>query len=345
MHSQPALASREKQVLDAIVESYIQTGEPVASKTISQLRQDSLSPATIRNVMADLAENGYLEQPHTSAGRVPTQKAFRAYVESLAARALPRADVERLKADLGGAGSMAERIARSSHFLTELTRNIGIGAAIPAASQTLEQVELVKLADRRILMIVVTRDRLVHDRVVYLDEELSQDELNSTRNYINQEFSGWNLAAARTELERRLEQESAAFDAILRRLILLYGKGLLAVETAPEVYLEGASNLVGLDLNLTRERMRELFRALEEKKRVLELLDRFLERPAGELGVQVGLGEVHPAMQPLSLIGVRVRLPGGLAAKIAVLGPMRMNYERVMSAVLQVGSTFEESVS
>jgi heat-inducible transcriptional repressor len=108
--------------------------------------------------------------------------------------------------------------------------------------------------------------------------------------------------------------------------------------------MEGASNLVTIDLNLTRETMRELLHALEEKKRILLLLDRFLEQPSGELEVRVGLAEAHPAMKALSLIGVSVALPGGLAAKIAVLGPMRMNYERVMSAVLQVGNAFQEAV-
>jgi heat-inducible transcriptional repressor len=143
-------------------------------------------------------------------------------------------------------------------------------------------------------------------------------------------------------LQRRLEQESAAYDAILKRLIVLYGKGLLDVSWAPEVYLEGAANLVFLDLHLTREKMRELFRALEEKKRILQMLDRFLEQPSGEVGVRVGLGDAHPAMKSLSLIGIKVLLPGGVAAKIAVLGPIRMNYERVMSAVLQVGNAFQE---
>ncbi len=345
MRNARPLAAREKEVLCAIVEAYIQTGEPVASRTVSRRRKDSLSPASIRNVMSELADTGYLEQPHTSAGRVPTDKAFRAYVESLAARNLPREDMERLRADLEGVDSLSERVARSSHFLSELTRNIGIAAAVASSSRTLDQIELVRLADRRILMIVVTRDRLVHDRVVAWDEDLSQDELNSIRNYVNQEFSGWDLAAARSELQRRFEQESAAYDAILKRLIVLYGKGLLAVDTAPELHLEGASNLVGLDLHLTRERMRELFRTLEEKKRILDLLDHFLGLPSGELGIQVGLGEMHPSMRPLSLIGLRVELAGGVAATVAVLGPMRMNYGRVMSAVWQVGNAFEELVS
>jgi heat-inducible transcriptional repressor len=343
MSNREALTPRQREVLCSIVETYIATGEPVASKTIANRRRAAVSPATIRNVMADLFEEGYLDQPHTSAGRVPTQKAFRAYVESLTARRLNPADAQRLRNDLGGTDSVTERIERSTHFLTEFTRNIGIAAAIPASSQILSQIELVKLADRRVLMIVVTEDRMIRDRVVLLDEEIAQDDLNSIRNYVNRNFSGWRLAQARGELQRRLEQESAAYDAILKRLVVFSAKGLLDVSWAPEIYMEGASNLVTIDLHLTHEKMRELFRALEEKKRMLLLLDRFLEQPAGELGVQVGLADAHPAMRALSLIGISVELPGGFAAKIAVLGPMRMNYERVMSAVLQVGNAFQET--
>ncbi|HVX65656.1 MAG TPA: heat-inducible transcriptional repressor HrcA [Bryobacteraceae bacterium] len=342
MSQSSSLTPREREILNSIVESYIETGQPVASRTISRRRKQALSPATVRNVMADLYEQGYLEQPHTSAGRLPTDKAFRVYVESLAARRLPAAELERLRNDLGGVESLAERIERSSHFLTEFTRNIGIAAAIPAAGQTLDQIELVRLADRRVLMIVVTSDGMVRDRAISVEDEISQDELTSIRNYVNGNFSGWQLSKAREELQRRLEQESAAYDAILRRLIVLYSKGLLDVNWTPQVCLEGASNLVAIDLQLTREKMRELFQALEEKKRILLLLDRFLEQPVGELGVQVGLGEAHPAMKPLSLIGINVQLAGGVYAKIAVIGPIRMNYERVMSAVLQVGYEFQE---
>jgi heat-inducible transcriptional repressor len=184
----------------------------------------------------------------------------------------------------------------------------------------------------------------VRDRVVSLHEDISQDDLNSIRNYLNENFGGWVLPDARQELRGRLEQASAAYDAILKRLTVLYGKGLLDIEWAPEIYMEGASCLVGLDLHLTREKMRELFRTLEEKKRMLQLLDRFLEQPTGELGIQVGLGDAHPSMKALSLIGLKVILPGGLSAKIAVLGPIRMDYARVMSAVWQVGSAFREAI-
>ena len=334
------MTEREIDILHSIVESYIQTGEPVASRTIARQRKDNLSPATIRNTMADLCDGGYLSQPHTSAGRVPTEKAFRSYVQSLARSRLLIAEMQRLRNELSLMNTMEARVERSSHMLMEMTSSVGITAAIPTSSQTLDQVELIGLADQRVLMVVVTRDRMVHNRVVSLGEPLSQDELGSIRNYLNRNFSGWTLSEIHSELKRRFEQQSAAYDELLKKLTLLYSKGLLDIDFAPEVHLEGASNLVGLDLHLTREKLRELFHTLEEKKRILHLLDRFLEQPAGELAVHVGLGDVHPSMRELSLIGISIPLAGGVSAKIAVLGSMRMNYGKAMSAVYHVGQAF-----
>jgi heat-inducible transcriptional repressor len=334
------MTEREIDILHSIVESYIQTGEPVASRTIARHRKDNLSPATIRNTMADLCDGGYLSQPHTSAGRVPTEKAFRSYVQSLARSRLLIAELQRLRSELSLMNTMEARVERSSHMLMEMTSSVGITAAIPTSSQTLDQVELIGLADQRVLMVVVTRDRMVHNRVVSLGEPVSQDELGSIRNYLNRNFSGWTLSEIHAELKRRFEQQSVAYDELLKKLTLLYSKGLLDIDFAPEVHLEGASNLVGLDLHLTREKLRELFHTLEEKKRILHLLDRFLEQPAGELAVHVGLGDVHPSMRELSLIGVSIPLAGGVSAKIAVLGSMRMNYGKAMSAVYHVGQAF-----
>ena len=130
---------------------------------------------------------------------------------------------------------------------------------------------------------------------------------------------------------------------LFRSLQMLSQKGLLDVDTSPQVHMEGASNLLGLDLHLTREKMRELFHALEEKQRLMELLDRFLEQPPGELAVRVGLEEAHPAMKDLALIGMTIRMASGLPAKVAVLGPMRMNYERVIAAVLQTSRALESA--
>jgi heat-inducible transcriptional repressor len=224
-----------------------------------------------------------------------------------------------------------------------MTLNVGIAAALPALSQELDQIELIPLADRRVLTILVTRDRMVRNKVVALEEPIRSEELVSIRNYINRNFSGWKLGDARRELVRRMLQDRELFHDAMRQVQVLYQKGLLDTDFGPEVHMEGASNLLGLDLHLTREKMRDLLRALEEKKRLIELLDRFLEQPLGELAVRVGLEEAHPAMKDLALIGMTVRMASGLPAKVAVLGPMRMHYERVMAAVLQTSRALENA--
>jgi heat-inducible transcriptional repressor len=334
------MTPRSKEVLYEIVEAYITTGEPVASRSVARRWHDTLSAASIRNVMAGLDDEGYLSQPHTSAGRVPTAKAFLAYVESLTLRKIATAEIERLRSEIGKLDTVEQRVEHTSRMLTEMTRGVGLAAAIPQRSPALDHVELVSLPAGRVLMVVMTRDHQVRNRVVTLDEPVSSDDLASIRNYINRNFAGWMLEDVRRDLGARLEQASATYDALLRKLTVLYSKGLLDLGAAPEVHMEGASNLFAVDLHLTNEKMRELFRALEEKKRILELLDRFLENPSGEIAVHVGLGEMHPSMRQLSMIGLPVMLPGGLSAVIAVLGPMRMNYLRVISAVQHVGQAF-----
>jgi heat-inducible transcriptional repressor len=341
MNSLGTLTPRHFDVLHALVQNYIETGEPVGSRTIA--RKYPMSPASIRNMMADLLEAGYLSQPHTSAGRVPTGRGYQSYVQTLLGSRIVQAELDRLHAEIQSVSTVEGRIERSSKLLTEITRNFGIAAAIPNSTQTLDQVELVALPDRRVLMVVITRDRIARNKVISVEDHITQDELTSIRNYINYNFSGWALPNIHRELKRRLDLESATYDAILKRVSLLYSKGLLDLGLMPEVHCDGAENLIGLDLHLTREHMRELFRALEEKKRVLQLLERFLEQKDGELAVQVGLSDVHPSMGELSLIGVRFGLPNGLEAHVAVLGPMRMNYSRAVSAVLHVGRAFKRA--
>ncbi|HZQ53672.1 MAG TPA: heat-inducible transcriptional repressor HrcA [Bryobacteraceae bacterium] len=335
------LTPRHFEILHAIVQNYIETGEPVASRTIA--RKYPLSAASIRNMMADLLEEGYLSQPHTSAGRLPTERAYQSYVKTLFSSRIVQAELDRLHTEIQKINTVEGRIERSSKLLTEITRNFGIAAAIPTENQTLDQVELLGLPDHRILMVVVTRDRMVRNKIITVDDHISPDELVSIRNYINYNFGGWLLQNIHLELKRRFELESAAYDAILRRVNVLYSKGLLDLGLMPEVHFDGAENLIGLDLHLTRERMRDLFRALEEKKRILQLLERFLEHREGEPAIQVGLSDIHPSMSELSLIGVRFGLPNGLQAQVAVLGPMRMNYNRALSAVLHVGQAFKSA--
>ena len=335
------MTPRNREVLHEIVETYIATGEPVASRAIARRWNEGLSAASIRNAMADLADEGFLAQPHTSAGRVPTQKAFRSYIESLSLRKLATAEIERLRAEIGMLDTVEARVEHTSRMLTEMTHGVGIAAAIPHRSPALDQVELLALPGGRVLMVVMTRDQQVRNRLITLDEPVSADELASIRNYINRNFAGWSIEQIRRELANRLAHAAATYDELLKKLTVLYSKGLLDLGPEPEVHMEGASNLFVVDLHLTKEKMRELFRALEEKKRILELLDRFLEQPAGAIGVHVGLEEMHPSMRQLSLIGLPVLLPNGMSAVIAVLGPMRMNYGRAMSAVQHVGQAFQ----
>jgi heat-inducible transcriptional repressor len=337
LRSTEQLSLREREILHSIVRSYIENGEPIGSRTISRMASVRLSPASIRNVMADLSDAGFLAQPHTSAGRVPTASAFQDFAASMSPRPMAVNERERIFARFQNRESIEERIDTASRVLTEMTRNVGIATALPSSAQELAHVELIALPDRRVLMIVATRDRMVHNRVVTLDRAMSQDELIPLRNYINENFHGWTLDRARTELLRRIELDRSAYDRLLQQLTVLCQKGFLAVDPEPPLAMDGASYLVGLDLHLTKERLRELFRALEEKRRVVALLDRFLESHAGQVGVHVGLKEAHPAMAELALIGVTVDLPSGVRARVAVLGPMRMNYERVIPAVEQIG--------
>src|ERR1700722_437038 len=151
MRTDAPLKSRYREILIAIVRAYIENGEPVGSRTISKWRQDALSPASIRNVMADLADEGYLSQPHTSAGRIPTEKAFQLYVASLQGQPMLSSESDRLRHEFSGFDTVGARVERSSYLLMEFTRNVGIAAAIPALSQELDRIELVPLSDNRVL--------------------------------------------------------------------------------------------------------------------------------------------------------------------------------------------------
>ncbi|GAB4373685.1 MAG: heat-inducible transcriptional repressor HrcA [Bryobacter sp.] len=326
-----------------MVEEYLLTGEPVASATIANkagrptFATEKLSPATIRNAMAELTERGYLSQPHTSAGRIPNASAIQHFVDSLSPSRFRRGDYSGFQRRLQQHESWHDRVEEGTHLLKDLTQNVSMSAALPSTSQVLHQVELSPLGQRQYLMIVVTADRVVHNQIITLEEDLRPEELAEIRNYINFEFSGWNLDEARKELELRLANDQHDYAALLRRVELFYHRGLLDCGFTPYVFLDGAAYLVGLDLHLTRERLRELFQTLEQKKHILRILNQYLEGAAERPAVKVGLGEAHGAMEEFSLVGIEVSLAGGAKARVAVLGPLRLNYPRVMAAVMEVG--------
>ena len=275
MPSGPPIGEREREILTAIVETFIATGDPVGSRTLARSNKEGLSPATIRNVMADLADAGFLEQPHTSAGRVPSTEAYRYYVEQLTGEAsLSQEDQGIIQESLRGVSDVQEFMERTSHVLSLISHNVGITVAIGGPKNALEHVYFSRLGDQKVLAVLVTRSGLVRDRVLRLD--LPQADLDAAARFINENFRGWTMEAMRTELARRLEQERSEYDRLMTSLEQLYRQGALAAdETAQVVFVEGASNLVTGEQD--RQRLQELLQTLEEKQKIVELLGAYLD--------------------------------------------------------------------
>src|SRR5256886_8817113 len=226
---------REREILTAVVETFIATGEPVGSRTVARSNREGLSPATIRNVMADLSDSGYLEQPHTSAGRVPTSEAYRYYVEQITGNArLSQQDETIIQDSLSGISDVQEFMERTSHVLSLISRNVGVAVAIGGPKNALEHVYFSRLGDQKVLAVLVTRSGLVRDRVLRLD--LPQTELDAAARFINENFRGWTMEALRTELARRLEQERSEYDRLMGSVGQLYRQcGLAGGAHAPSV--------------------------------------------------------------------------------------------------------------
>src|SRR6201994_3449937 len=244
MGSPSGIGKRERDILTAIVETYISTGEPVGTRTLARNNRESLSAASIRNVMADLSDAGFLEQPHTSAGRVPTTEAYRYYVEQISgtARLAPQEETM-ISESLAGVTDVQEFMERTSRVLSLISRNVGVTVATSGPKNALEHVYFSRLGDQKVLAVLVTRSGLVRDRVLRLD--LPQADLDAASRFINENFRGWTMEAMRAELARRLEQERSEYDRLMASVEQLYRQGALAAdENAQVVFVEGTSNLL-----------------------------------------------------------------------------------------------------
>src|SRR5271168_1789970 len=235
---------REREILTAIVETFIASGEPVGSRTLARASREGLSAATIRNVMADLADAGFLEQPHASAGRVPTAEAYRYYVEQLSGEAhLSHENQSIIEGTLAGVTDVAEFMERTSHVLSLISHGVGITVATSGPRNALEHVYFSRLGDQKVLAVVVTRSGVVRDRVLRLD--LPQADLDVAARYINDNFRGWTIDAMRGELDHRLEKERSEYDRLMSSVEQLYRQGALVADDGPQmVYVEGAANLL-----------------------------------------------------------------------------------------------------
>jgi len=336
----PPIGEREREILTAIVETFIATGEPVGSRTLARANREGLSPATIRNVMSDLADSGYLEQPHTSAGRVPSTDAYRYYVEQLTGKArLSNEDENIIQESFHGVSDVQEFMERTSHVLSLISRNVGVAVAIGGPKNALEHVYFSRLGDQKVLAVVVTRSGVVRDRVLRLD--ISQADLDAAARFINESFRGWTMEAMRSELARRLEQERSEYDRLMTSVEQLYKQGALtADDSAQTVYVEGAANLVAGEQD--RQRLQELLKTLEEKQKIVGLLGAYLDAKQEAVRVVIGLDQTLPSMRNFVLIGAPARVGGEVMGSLAVIGPTRIDYEHTMTAVSYIARLFDK---
>jgi heat-inducible transcriptional repressor len=337
------IGKREQEILTAIVETYISTGEPVGSRTLARRNREKLSAATIRNVMADLADAGLLAQPHTSAGRVPSVEGYRYYAERISGGATLKPDEEQvIQRYFHGVDEVQDFMERTSHVLSLISS--GVGVAITSGSgqrNALEHVHFQRLAGQRVLAIVVTRGGVVRDRVLRMPREIGQSELDLASHYINENFRGWMIEEVRRELERRIEQERSEYDRLMQSVAELYQSGALSgQDQSGEVYVEGTANLVNPTTDA--ERVRQLLKALEEKSRVVELLSSYLDVRQEAVRVIVGLEETMPDLSNFVLIGAPARSGEEILGRLAVIGPTRMDYQHTITAVSYIARLFDK---
>jgi heat-inducible transcriptional repressor len=334
------IGDREREILTAIVETFISTGEPVGSRMLSRGSREGLSPATIRNVMADLVDSGYLEQPHTSAGRVPSPAAYRYYVEQLSGKTqISKTDAGIIQDSLQGVTDVQEFMERTSHVLSLISRNVGVAVAASGPKNALEHVYFSRLGDQKVLAVVVTKSGLVRDRLLRLD--LPQADLDAAARYINDNFRGWTLEKVRHEIARRLEKERSEYDRMMASVEQLYKQGVLSGdESAQVVFIEGTANLVAGEQD--RKRLQELLQALDEKQKLVELLGAYLDAKQEAVRVVIGLDEATPSMRNLVLIGTPARVGGEVMGSLAVLGPTRMDYQNTITAVSYIARLFDK---
>ena len=346
------LSPRERLVLTTIIELYIATGEPVASQALARLFTDreGLSSATLRNVMAVLGDAGLLEQPHTSAGRIPTAAAFRYYVEQITQSTrmaagqqstgaaqqgpsqLSEVRMGQIAESFSGVSSSHDYLERTSHVLALISKGLGVALAGSVEKQVLEHIHFSRLSAGRVLVVLVTQAGTVQDRVLVLERDLTHIDLETSARYLNENFRGWPGDRIRTEITRRVDVEREAYRQMLASVEELCRNGALAEgNAAPEIFIDGMANLISTEVD--RERLRQMLLALETKQRLVELLTAYVDGRQQEVRVVVGLDEASPAMQDLVLIGAPARLGGVNVGTVAVIAPTRIQYQEMIQAV------------
>jgi heat-inducible transcriptional repressor len=326
----PIINQREQQILKTLIECYIQDGTPIGSKTLAEESDLGLSSATIRTILADLEDAGYLISPHTSAGRIPTTLGYRFFVNSLLkVKPLENNEVAALKTKLDPDLAMSSLLHSASSLLSHLTQLTGV-VALPRRNRIeLRQVEFLALSANRVLVILVLNDREVQNRVIYTDRIYSKSELQQAANYLNVHYAGKSLLTIRTELMKEIREDRE----LIQAAIDVGNKAFNTLEEATKDYIMAGQNHL---LNCTQseanlDRMRILFDAFTEKQEILNLLDHALEAE----GIQIFIGREsgYEALDDCSIVTAAYSVDGQLVGSLGVIGLTRMPYDRVISAV------------
>jgi heat-inducible transcriptional repressor len=329
-----ALGERAQHLLRILIESYIRDGQPVGSRVLSRDSGLQLSSATIRNVMADLEELGFVSSIHTSSGRVPTDKGYRFFVDTLLQlRPLDEAASAEIRRKFEvGRDTSTDLIATVSQLLSSATQLAGVVTLPRSRQSALTQIEFVGLSENRVLAVLVFNDREVQNRIIQLERHYSPDELKRASNYLNEQFRGRSLAEVRQEILRQLSEARAHLNQIMLDAISVAQQVFEAGEESPlEYVIKGETNLMGVAELTSVEKLRRLFEAFNEKRDFLHLLDQSLKAE----GVQIFIGHEsgYQILDDCSVITAPYADGEAVVGVLGVIGPTRMAYERVIPIV------------
>jgi heat-inducible transcriptional repressor len=330
---------RPREILTLIIRSYITSGEPVGSRTLAKALEWKLSPATIRNIMSDLEDEGYLAQPHTSAGRIPSEKGYRFYVDNLPDNGrLSKSDERYISRMLAESDTPEDVMSRASVVLSTISRNVGIVVAPPMAATVLKHIEFVNLSDGKILVIFVSTSGLLQRQLIRVGERYSQEELDKAGRYLVEKFSGKTLTEIRNELLRMMQVERSLFDRMLSLLETWHETLDQGTIAADSVYLQGTANIISQPEFADVERMRMLFQMFEEKGRLVKILNECISSGHSD-GVKIAIGSELgvPDMRDFTLITSSYASSDHTTGFLGIIGPTRMEYERGISIVGYLG--------
>ena len=327
------LDSRQRDVLKSVIQAHISTGEPVGSRTVSSDKGLDVSPATIRAIMADLEERGFLTQPHTSAGRIPTDSAYRVYVDRLMGKSrMSASHAQAIEQALQRSrGEIPELLEEASRQLSRFSSQVGVVMAPQWRRIVVEHLEFVRLAPYRVVAILVGKSGVVHNRILDVEEPVEQDELDRIGAYLSETYSGWTLPRMREDLEQRIHRERDDYRLLAAATLDLARRAVELSRAETDVFIEGTSNLLNSHGFADLSRMQTVFRALEQKRRLVDLLGHVID---GD-GVQILIGKENPDsdLADCSLVTSPYHAGDRVMGTVGIVGPTRTQYARAVALV------------